>query len=136
MNESMKFSNSLTKTNTLLEKIATTCDALISALEYTTEAACQYGGGILHHFESEYVDVVVSTLLQLKAHIARLAKELDNGLIQSTKDLLLLVEGMQDIEDKLTMLLRENGNLRSNFAFWFEEIRSSIQELRENIVLL
>ena len=117
MNESMKFSNSLTKTNTLLEKIATTCDALISALEYTTEAACQYGRGILHHFESEYVDVVVSTLLQLKAHIARLAKELDNGLIQSTKDLLLLVEGMQDIEDKLTMLLRENGNLRSNFAF-------------------
>ena len=136
MNESMKFSNSLTKTNTLLEKIATTCDALISALEYTTEAACQYGGGILHHFESEYVDVVVSTLLQLKAHIARLAKELDNGLIQSTKDLLLLVEGMQDIEDKLTMLLRENGNLRSNFEFWFEEIRSSIQELKENIVLL
>lgn len=135
MNESMKFSNSLTKTNTLLEKIATTCDALISALEYTTEAACQYGGGILHHFESEYVDVVVSTLLQLKAHIARLAKELDNGLIQSTKDLLLLVEGMQDIQDKLTML-RENGNLRSNFAFWFEEIRSSIQELKENIVLL
>ena len=99
MNESMKFSNSLTKTNTLLEKIATTCDALI-----------------LHHFESEYVDVVVSTLLQLKAHIARLAKELDNGLIQSTKDLLLLVEGMKDIKDKLTMLLRENGNLRSNFA--------------------
>ncbi|MBQ7616859.1 hypothetical protein IJS64_02490 [bacterium] len=65
-------SSTTTKMTTLLDKIASTCDALVSALEFTTEQASQYGGGIVHEFNSEYVDVVVRTLLQLRAHATRL----------------------------------------------------------------
>jgi hypothetical protein len=36
-------SSTTTKMTELLDKIASTCDALISALEFTTEQASQYG---------------------------------------------------------------------------------------------
>ena len=119
----------------MLDKIATTCDALVSALEYTTEQASQYGGGIVQSFDSEYVDVVIRTLLQLRAYATRLGKEINNGLIHSQQDLTLLVEGMQDLEDKLTTLMRENGNLRNNFAFGLEEIKTTIREIKNTVVI-
>lgn len=135
MNEINTLSSTTTKMTTMLDKIAATCDALISALEYTTEQASQYGGGIVQSFESEYVDVVIRTLLQLRAYATRLGKEINNGLIHSQHDLTLIIEGMQDIDDKLTTLMRENGNLRNNFAFGLEEIKNTIQEIKNTTII-
>lgn len=135
MNEINTLSSTTTKMTTMLDKITATCDALISALEYTTEQASQYGGGIVHCFESEYVDVVIRTLLQLRVYATRLGKEINNGLINSQHDLTLLVEGMQDLEDKLTTLMRENGNLRNNFAFGLEEIKNTIKAIKETVMI-
>jgi len=67
-----------TKMNTLLDKIASTCDALIGALDFTREATSQYGGGIVQDFDTEYVDVVIKTLVQLRLYTARLQKEIKN----------------------------------------------------------
>ena len=120
---------------TLLDKIASTCDALISALEFTTEQASQYGGGIVHSFASEYVDVVVRTLLQLRAHATRLKKEINNWLITSEKDLMLLVEGMQDLDDKLVTLMIENTYVRNNFEYGLNEIRTMIEEIKDSIYI-
>lgn len=106
-----------TKMTSLLDKISATCDALISALEFTTEQASQYGGGLIQSFDTEYVDIIIRTLLQLRAHSTRLGKEIRNGLITSKEDLMLLMEGMQDINDKLTTLMIENGFIRNNFEF-------------------
>lgn len=115
MNEINTLSSTTTKLTHLVDKIANTCEALVSALECTTEQTSQYGGGIVHSFDSEYVDIVIRTLLQLRVYAIRLKKELDNGLIQSQHDLSLLVEGMQDLEDKITTLLMQNGSIRNNF---------------------
>lgn len=125
----------MTTVNHLVDYIADTCDALISALEYTTEQVSQYGWGIIQSFDSEYVDVVIRTLLQLRGHIARLGKELNKGLIRSHEDLQLLLEGIQDIDDKLTVLMRENGNIRNNFSFWIQEIRNSLIIIKENLII-
>jgi hypothetical protein len=46
-----------------------------------------------------------------------MGKEINNGLITSEKDLMLLMEGMQDIDDKLVTLMRENGFIRNNFEY-------------------
>jgi hypothetical protein len=46
-----------------------------------------------------------------------MGKEIKNGLITSENDLMLLVEGMQDIDDKLVTLMRENGFIRNNFEY-------------------
>lgn len=135
MNELNTLASATTTVNHLVEKIAMTCDALAAALEYTTEQASQYGGGIVQSFDSEYVDVVIRTLLQLRAYAVRLGREINNGLIRSDKDLELLVEGMQDLDDKLVQLMSKNGNLRNNFAFGLEEIRTAIHEIKENILI-
>lgn len=135
MNEINTLSSTTTKMTTLLDKITTTCDALISALELTTEQASQYGGGIVQSFESEYVDIVIRTLLQLRAYTTRLGKEINNGLVKSKEELALLVEGMQDLDDKLVNLMRKNGSIRNNFAFGLEEIRTAIREIKENMLI-
>ena len=135
MNEINTPASTTTTVNHLLEKITATCDALVAALEYTTEQASQYGGGIVESFDSEYVDIVIRTLLQLRAYAVRLGKEINNGLIRSEKDLELLIEGMQDLDDKLVNLMRKNGNLRNNFAFGLEEIRTTIQQIKENMLI-
>ncbi len=128
-------SSTTTKMTTLLDKIASTCDALVSALEFTTEQASQYGGGIVYEFNSEYVDVVVRTLLQLRAHATRLWKEINNGLITSQNDLMLLIEWMQDIDDKLVALMIENNYVRENFSYGLNEIRSMIEEVKESVYI-
>lgn len=119
----------------LLDKIASTCDALVSALELTTEQTSQYGGGIVQSFDSEYVDIIIRTLLQLRAYTTRLGKEINNGLVKSEKDLMLMIEGMQDLDDKLVTLMNKNWNLRNNFAFGLEEIRTAIAEIRDNLII-
>lgn len=119
----------------LLDKIASTCDALVSALELTTEQTSQYGRGIVQSFDSEYVDIIIRTLLQLRAYTTRLGKEINNGLVKSEKDLMLMIEGMQDLDDKLVTLMNKNWNLRNNFAFGLEEIRTAIAEIRDNLII-
>lgn len=108
MNEINTLSSTTTKMTMLLDKIASTCDALVSALELTTEQTSQYGGGIVQSFDSEYVDIIIRTLLQLRAYTTRLGKEINNGLVKSEKDLMLMIEGMQDLDDKLVTLMNKN----------------------------
>lgn len=135
MNELNTLSSTTTKMTRMLDKIAETCDALIGALEYTTEATSQYGGGIVQSFDSEYVDIIIRTLLLLRGYATRLGKEIKKGLIRSEGDLMLLVEGMQDLDDNLVELMRKNGNLRNNFAFGLEEIRSTIREIKDSVYI-
>ena len=91
--------------------------------------------GIIHSFDTEYVDVIIRTLLQLRAHATRMGREINNGLITSEKDLSLLMEGMQDIDDKLVTLMRENGFIRNNFEYGLNEIRKMIEEIKDSVYI-
>ena len=121
--------------NTLLDKIASTCDALIGALDCTREATSQYGGGIVQDFDTEYVDVVIKTLVQLRLYTARLQKEIKNWLIRSQYDLELFLSGMQELSDKLNTLMRENGMIRNNFEYGLREIDQSLHMMIEEIAI-
>ena len=124
-----------TKMNTLLDKIASTCDALIGALDCTREATSQYGGGIVQDFDTEYVDVVIKTLVQLRLYTARLQKEIKNWLIRSQYDLELFLSGMQELSDKLNTLMRENGIIRNNFEYGLREIDQNLHMMIEEIAI-
>lgn len=131
--------NSLTTStatlNHLLAKIEGTCNALISALEITTESASSYGGGMIRHFESEYVDQIIRNLLQLRAYSLRLRQETQKGLLQSREDLQILVEGMYDFSDKLEQLLLENGFIRHNFQYALDELKNNIQSILAEVTI-
>ena len=68
--------SSANKISHLVENINQTCDALLSALEVSTDAVGSYGGGIVQQFDSEFVDRVVKALLKIKYHTAKLSKEI------------------------------------------------------------
>lgn len=124
-----------TKKNTLLNQISNTCDALIGALELTTESTSQYGGGMVEKFDAEYVDKVISLLIQLRLYTTRLHKEVLNGLIKSPEEMKMLVEGMYDFSEKLHEAMRENGNLRNNFEYGLREIDTAIEEILADLVV-
>ena len=64
-----------------------------------------------------------------------MGREINNGLISSEKDLMLLMEGMQDIDDKLVTLMRENCFIRNNFEYWLNEIRTMIEEIKDSVYI-
>lgn len=117
MNNMNTLSATTTKMSNLLDKIGNTCDALVAALEMTTEKAAQYGGGIVQSFDSEFVDVVIKVLLQLRMYTARLQREVVNGLIQNPEDLSLMMQGMQNLSDQLHTLMMQDARLRNTFEF-------------------
>lgn len=133
MNGINTLSATTTKVNHLLDKISSTCDALASALDMTTEKAAQYGGGVLQSFDSEFVDVVIKVLLQLKIYTVRLQREVLNGLIQNPEDLTLMVQGMQDLSDQLNTLMMQDGRLRTTFEFWLREIDQNIHWIIDSL---
>ena len=89
----------------------------------------------INTLSSTTTNVIIRTLLQLRAHATRMGKEINNGLITSEKDLMLLMEGMQDIDDKLVNLMRENGFIRNNFEYWLNEIRTMIEEIKDSVYI-
>ena len=127
------FSASTNKLSNLVEHINQTCDALLSALEVSSDAVGNYGGGIIQQFDSEFVDRVVKALLKIKYHTARLSKEIQNGLISSPEELKNIVSGLLDTLDQLNTLMVSDGFMRNNFAFFIEELQTDINQILEEI---
>ena len=48
---------------------------------------------------------------------------------------MLLVEGMQDLDDKLVTLMIENTYVRNNFEYGLNEIRTMIEEIKDSIYI-
>lgn len=126
-------SASTTKMSPLLDRISKTCDALFAVLDMTSEQASQYGGGILQSFDSEFVDVVVKLIVQLRLYTKDLQRQLAIGLIKNPNDLALYTQGIQDLIDQINVQLLKDGRLRSNFAFAFQEIQSELQSAMHNM---
>ena len=103
--------------------------------QYRCKYNNQYGGVIVQDFDTEYVDVVIKTLVQLRLYTARLQKEIKNWLIRSQYDLELFLSGMQELSDKLNTLMRENGMIRNNFEYGLREIDQSLHMMIEEIAI-
>lgn len=126
-------SASITKVSPLLERISQTCDALFAILDMTSEQTAQYGGGILHSFSSDFVDIVVKLIVQLRLYTKDLQRQLANGLIKNENDLLLYTKGIQDLIDQINVQLLKDGYLRNNFAFAFQEIQQELRSAFQNM---
>lgn len=90
---------------------------------------------MVEKFDAEYVDKVISLLIQLRLYTTRLHKEVLNGLIKSPEEMKMLVEGMYDFSEKLHEAMRENGNLRNNFEYGLREIDTAIEEILADLVV-
>ena len=73
---SMSLSKSVDTVNALIDKINSTCDALMAALEMNTENVSSYNMTIVQrmNMNSEFIDRVVSNIIAMKKHLSDLKK--------------------------------------------------------------
>ena len=73
---SMSLAKSVDTVNALIDKINSTCDALMAALEMNTENVSSYNMTIVDrmNINSEFIDRVVSNIIAMKKHLSDLKK--------------------------------------------------------------
>ena len=73
---SMSLSKSVDTVNALIDKINSTCDALMAALEFNTETVSSYNMTVIQrmNMNSEFIDRVVSNIIAMKKHLSDLKK--------------------------------------------------------------
>lgn len=134
----MESSNSSMLTEKLvqtMEKINETCNALIYALEINAQAVWEYGGGVAHKINSEYVDILIKNILKIKYHLFRLQKELNNWLITSQDELKYIVGGLLDTMDTIDTVCANDGYLRNEFSFATDELKDLIIKMLDEITI-
>ena len=73
---SMSLAKSVDTVNALIDKINSTCDALMAALEMNTGNVSSYNMTIVDrmNINSEFIDRVVSNIIAMKKHLSDLKK--------------------------------------------------------------
>ena len=127
---------SINRINVLIDKINSTCDALISALEINSEKVSTYNLSIVEKMNtsSEFIDLVVKNIISIKIHLWELKNGLNNEkLFYDILDLQNLVSWLQETSDKLNYLLISDNNFNNIYSMAIVEIQSMIQEVLEEI---
>ena len=131
--DSLNSIQSSEKLSNLINKINETCNALISALEVNAQSVWEYSGWIASQISSEYVDLLIKSILKIKYHLLRLQKELNNGLISSEEELKLIVGGLLDTIDAIDTVCANDGYLRNQFSFATDELKDLITKMLDEI---
>ena len=73
---SMPLTKSVDTVNALIDKINSTCDALMAALEFNSNTVSSYNMTIVDRMDnnSEFIDRVVSNIIAMKKHLFDLKK--------------------------------------------------------------
>ncbi len=122
---------SINKINVLVDKINSTCDALLSALEFNTEQASGYNMTIVYKMDmnSEFMDRVVTNIISMKSHLKELKKWVSGNMIWDTLDLMNVVSGLRETSDKLNQLLLSDNNFNNVYSMSVMEIQDMITEV-------
>ena len=76
---------------------------------------------------------MVKLIVQLRLYTKDLQRQLATGLIKNETDLVLYTQGIQDLIDKINVHLPQDGYLRNNFAFAFQEIQQELRDTFQNM---
>lgn len=135
--DSMSFVKSVDTVNALIEKINSTCDALLVALEFNSETVSTYNMTIVQrmNINSEFIDRVVSNIIAMKKHLSDLKRWINGDLIMDTWDLQTVVSWLMETSDRLNELLLSDNNFNNIYDFAINEIQTLIQQVLDEIKL-
>ena len=119
----------------LINKINETCNALISALEVNAQSIWEYGWGIAHQINTEYIDILIKNILKIKYHLLRLQKELSNWLISSEEELKCIVWWLLNTIDTIDTVCINDGYLRNHFSFATNELKEMIIKMLDEMTI-
>ena len=124
-------SQSINRVNALVDKINSTCDALLGALDFNTESASGYNMTIVDRMSmnSEFVDRVVTNIISMKSHLSELKVWVADNMIWDTLDLMNIVSWLRETSDKLNELLISDNNFNNVYSMSVMEIQDMINEV-------
>jgi len=126
-------SESLWKVNKLINKINETCDMLISVLDLNSESVWVYGINLTQKMETEFVDVILRKVAEMKNHLIDLKREVNKEFAWNKKDVEKIVSSLISIWDNLDNLLLTNWFYRNNFEVPIREIQFLIERVYEEV---
>ena len=134
---SVSLAKSVDTVNALIDKINSTCDALMAALEMNTENVSSYNMTLVDRMNvnSEFIDRVVSNIIAMKKHLSDLKKWINWDLIMDTWDLQTVVSWLRETSDKLNELLLSDNNFNNVYDFAINEIQTLIEQVLDEIKL-
>jgi len=126
---------SINRINVLVDKINTTCDALMSALEFNTETVSTYNMTIVDrmNINSEFIDLVAKNIIAMKIHLTELKEWINKTMISDTLDLQNIVSGLRDTSDRLNQLLINDNNFNNVYSMAIIEIQNMIENVLDEI---
>jgi len=128
-------SSSIDRVNALIDKINSTCDALLSALEVNSNSASSFNMTIVNrmNINSEFMDRVVTNIIVLKSHLMDLKRWINWEIIHDTWDLQTIISWLLETSDKLNELLLSDNNFNNVYSMPIVEIQNMITELLDDI---
>lgn len=134
MDNSINISTNTVRSITkLMDKITSTCDQLIGALEVSKDGVSSYGVKITDNaMSSEFVDRVVGYLLLLKKHMFDLKKHAHHHF-KNASDCKHIVEHLLETTDKLKIKMLENIFFHNTYGLLVMEIAEAIDKIIEKM---
>ncbi len=112
-----------------MDKISSTCDQLIGALEVSKEGVSSYGVRITDNLmDSEFVDRVIGYLLVLKKHMFNLRKHAPQHF-QDAESIKHIIEHLLETSDKLKIKMLENNFFHNTYGMHVMEISEAIDKI-------
>ncbi|MFZ2150804.1 MAG: hypothetical protein WAZ12_00590 [Candidatus Absconditicoccaceae bacterium] len=126
-------SESLGKINSLIDNINQTCDMLVSALDLNSDAVGVYGISLTEKMDTEFVDIILLKVAQMKNHLIDLKREVNKEFSDNQKDVEKIISSLREVGDNLDILLLGNGFYRNNFEMPIREVQTMIERVYEEV---
>lgn len=126
-------SESLWKINKLIDNINQTCDMLVSALDLNSDAVGVYGISLTEKMDTEFVDIILLKVAQMKNHLIDLKREVNKEFAGNQKDVEKIISSLREVGDNLDILLLGNGFYRNNFEMPIREVQTMIERVYEEV---
>ena len=131
--ESLESHNSSNAINQIMENIAETATALVSALEVTTGSVKEFFSSRVVNMKQlakDYTDKVIFYYLQLKQHL----KDLAAAVVQHKQQLDTTVyTSLQSLKEQLEHYMNGDASMVRNYGFAFNGLFALIQKVMGNL---
>ena len=106
---------------------------LVSALDLNSDAVGVYGISLTEKMDTEFVDIILLKVAQMKNHLIDLNREVNKEFAGNQKDVEKIIFSLREVGDNLDNLLLGNGFYRNNFEMPIREVQSLIERVYEEV---
>lgn len=117
--------------NKLVNKINSTCNALLDTLTLKPDAVGNYGVVISQKLDTEFVDAIVRNIWIIQSHLKDIKNHIDEDLTNEWVE--EIASGLLETSDKLNEFVASNGFFHNSFGRAIEEVNVMIKKILDKL---